>query len=142
MPRPNWEKEYFCCDTPTSTTPWGMAPSNKRLEQPQTALSCAKNPMGSRTEADPRSEAASLPKHYIQLDTTNQSPLFCVPVQLKILRLACVHPFCRHWNLLYSNSPLPYSFGENPVQPIRHLRVKWSGEGSRNSSCQQEPGAF
>ena len=40
-----------------------LALSGNRLEQPQTAPICAKNPTGSRMEAGPQSKAANLPKH-------------------------------------------------------------------------------
>lgn len=80
------------------------APSSKRVEQPPRALSCAKDSLGSRMEAEPRAEAASHPNTLF--DWTQQTRHHCcVPAQLKVWRLACVHPL----NVLCSNLSLPWS---------------------------------
>lgn len=103
MPRPNWEKEHFCSLDSTDTL-WGI--HNKRLEQPPTALSCAKDSVGSRMEADPRAEAASHPNAVF--DWTQQSRHHCCVSQPSARPCLCAS-LLWHLNVLYSNLSLPWS---------------------------------
>lgn len=113
-----------------------LALSDNRLEQPQTAPICAKNPTGSRMEADPQSKAANLPKHWVQLDTTSL-------IVSQTMKITCVHPFCRHSNLLYSNSQLPCCYGEKPVRPPSKASLsKMVWRKVKKFFWQQESGLF